>query len=46
MVALYSATTSIGIAIGIAVSASYDAEGVTAKAVQGTLNGVSGGMLL
>jgi zinc transporter 1/2/3 len=46
MVVLYSLTTSAGIAIGIAASATYDHDGVTSKAVQGTLNGVSGGMLL
>jgi len=46
MVSLYAVTTSFGIAIGIAVSATYDADSVTSKAVQGTLNGVSGGMLL
>jgi ABC-2 type transport system permease protein len=33
-------------AIGIAVSQGYDPDSVTAKAVQGALNGVSGGMLL
>jgi zinc transporter 1/2/3 len=46
MVAAYSLTTSVGIAIGIAVSQGYDPDSVTAKAVQGALNGVSGGMLL
>eukprot|EP00775_Hariotina_reticulata_P007796 gene7796-7993_t len=46
MLLLYSITTPIGIAVGIAVSASYDPESNTSKAVQGTLNGVSGGMLL
>ncbi|GBF90062.1 zinc-nutrition responsive transporter [Raphidocelis subcapitata] len=46
MVLAYAVTTSIGIAIGIGVSASYDPESVLSKAVQGTLNGVSGGMLL
>jgi hypothetical protein len=46
MVVLYSLTTSVGIAIGIALSASYDPDSVTSKAVQGTLNGISGGMLL
>lgn len=43
---LAPAHPSPGIAIGIAVSATYDPESVTSKAVQGTLNGVSGGMLL
>ena len=46
MVAAYALTTSVGIAIGIAVSATYDPHSVASKAVQGTLNGVSGGMLL
>jgi zinc transporter ZupT len=43
MLLLYSLTTPLGIAIGIAVSSSYDPESTTSKAVQGTLNGVSGG---
>jgi zinc transporter 1/2/3 len=43
MLLLYSLTTPLGIAIGIAVSSSYDPESITSKAVQGTLNGVSGG---
>jgi zinc transporter 1/2/3 len=46
MVILYSLTTPIGTAIGIGISTSYDPESVTAHAVQGTLNGVAGGMLL
>eukprot|EP00879_Flechtneria_rotunda_P002960 GHRR01003177.1.p1 GENE.GHRR01003177.1~~GHRR01003177.1.p1 ORF type:complete len:368 (+),score=84.80 GHRR01003177.1:176-1279(+) len=46
MLLMYSITTPIGIAIGIAISASYDSESVTSRAVQGTFNGVSGGMLL
>eukprot|EP00882_Tetradesmus_deserticola_P002513 GHRQ01002675.1.p1 GENE.GHRQ01002675.1~~GHRQ01002675.1.p1 ORF type:complete len:375 (+),score=159.09 GHRQ01002675.1:202-1326(+) len=46
MLVLYSITTPIGIAVGIAVSSSYDPSSVTSRAVQGTLNGVSGGMLL
>ncbi|KAI8467378.1 MAG: Zinc/iron permease [Monoraphidium minutum] len=46
MVCLYGFTTSIGIAIGIAVASTYDAGSVASRAVQGTLNGVSGGMLL
>lgn len=46
MLLLYSLTTPLGIAIGIAISSSYNEESVTSKAVQGTLNGVSGGMLL
>jgi zinc transporter 1/2/3 len=43
MLVTYSITTPIGIAIGIAVSSSYDPRSVTSRAVQGTLNGVSGG---
>lgn len=46
MVVAYSWTTSLGIAIGIAVSSTYDPDSIVSKAVQGTLNGVSGGMLL
>eukprot|EP00877_Chromochloris_zofingiensis_P010839 jgi/Chrzof1/6008/Cz17g00150.t1 len=46
MLVLYSITTPLGIAIGIAVSDTYDPESVVSKAVQGTLNGLSGGMLL
>jgi zinc transporter 1/2/3 len=46
MLLLYSMTTPLGIAIGIAVSASYDPGSTTSKAVQGTLNGVSGGRRL
>lgn len=46
MLLLYAITTPIGIAIGIAIASSYDADSVTSRAVQGTLNGVSGGMLL
>eukprot|EP00775_Hariotina_reticulata_P009847 gene9847-10006_t len=46
MLLLYSITTPIGIAVGIAVSSFYDPESITSKAVQGSMNGVSGGMLL
>jgi zinc transporter 1/2/3 len=46
MLLMYSITTPIGIGVGIAVSSSYDPESSTSKAVQGTLNGMSGGMLL
>ncbi|KAF8065477.1 hypothetical protein HT031_003078 [Scenedesmus sp. PABB004] len=46
MLVVYSLTTPLGIAIGIAISSSYDPDSVTSRAVQGTLNGVSGGMLL
>lgn len=46
MLLLYAITTPIGIAVGIAIASSYNPETVTSRAVQGTLNGVSGGMLL
>ncbi|GBF93320.1 zinc-nutrition responsive transporter, partial [Raphidocelis subcapitata] len=46
MVSFYSLATSLGIAIGIGISATYDPDSVVSKAVQGLLNGVSGGMLL
>jgi zinc transporter 1/2/3 len=46
MLFLYTITTPIGIAIGIAIASGYDPNSITSKAVQGTLNGVSGGMLI
>jgi zinc transporter ZupT len=46
MLLLYGMTTPLGIAIGIAVSSSYDPDSTISKAVQGTLNGVSGGLHL
>lgn len=46
MLFLYTITTPIGIAIGISIAASYDPESVTSRAVQGTFNGVSSGMLI
>jgi len=46
MALTYSLTTPIGIAIGIAVTGLYDPTSTVAMAVQGTLNGLSGGMLL
>lgn len=45
MLLLYSITTPLGIVIGISIAAGYDPESVTSRAVQGTFNGVSGGML-
>ncbi|KAG2425115.1 hypothetical protein HYH02_015059 [Chlamydomonas schloesseri] len=42
----YSLMAPAGIAVGIGISDSYDADSVTARAVQGTINGVSGGVLL
>ncbi|EFJ47700.1 hypothetical protein VOLCADRAFT_91723 [Volvox carteri f. nagariensis] len=46
MVATYSVTCPLGVAIGIAIAASYDPSSIHARAAQGCLNGVSGGMLL
>eukprot|EP00198_Chlamydomonas_reinhardtii_P010990 XP_001700327.1 zinc-nutrition responsive transporter [Chlamydomonas reinhardtii] len=46
MAAAYSVMAPAGIAVGIAVSDTYNGESVTARAVQGTINGVSGGVLL
>ncbi|PNW73817.1 hypothetical protein CHLRE_13g573950v5 [Chlamydomonas reinhardtii] len=46
MILIYSLTCPVGIAVGMAIASSYDAESEAARAVQGTLNGVSGGMLL
>jgi zinc transporter 1/2/3 len=43
---LYAATLPAGIAIGLGVASTYDAESLAAKATQGVANGVSGGMLL
>ncbi|KAG2434372.1 hypothetical protein HYH02_012387 [Chlamydomonas schloesseri] len=46
MIITYSLTCPVGIAVGMAIASSYDAESENARGVQGTLNGVSGGMLL
>eukprot|EP00877_Chromochloris_zofingiensis_P006292 jgi/Chrzof1/1916/Cz10g26060.t1 len=46
MLVLYSITAPLGIAVGIAITSSYDPGSEVSRAVQGTLNGVSGGMLL
>jgi zinc transporter 1/2/3 len=46
MLALYAVTTPVGIAIGIGIAYTYNPDSVTSRAVQGSLNGVSGGMLL
>ncbi len=43
---LYSLTCPVGIAVGIGISGSYDRQSVTARAVQGSVNGVSAGLLL
>jgi zinc transporter 1/2/3 len=46
MILTYSLMTPLGVAVGILISESYDGESRTAVAVQGSLNAVSGGMLL
>jgi zinc transporter 1/2/3 len=46
MLLMYCITTPVGIAVGIAISASYNPASVTSRAVQGVINGLSGGMLL
>eukprot|EP00798_Chlamydomonas_sp_ICE-L_P027974 gene27974-8859_t len=46
MVVAYSLTAPAGVAIGIVVANTYNAETNVAIAVQGTLNCISGGMLL
>ena len=46
MITTYALMTPLGVATGIAIANSYDPETETALAVQGTLNSVSGGLLL
>lgn len=46
MCCLYSLTTPIGVAIGIAISTTYDTDSTAALAVNGAFNGVSAGLLL
>ena len=46
MITTYALMTPLGVAIGIAITDSYDPESEMALAVQGTLNSVSGGLLL
>lgn len=46
MVLGYALTCPLGIAIGIGIAETYDSTSTLARAVQGSLNGVSGGMLL
>ncbi|KAG2434373.1 hypothetical protein HYH02_012388 [Chlamydomonas schloesseri] len=46
MAAFYSLTCPAGVGAGMALARLYDAESEVARGVQGTLNGVSGGMLL
>ena len=44
--ALYCLTCPVGIAVGIGIADGYDSHSTTARAVQGTLNAVSAGLLL
>jgi len=46
MIFTYAVTTPLGVAIGIAVSNSYDSSSLTANAVQGVFDCVAGGLLL
>jgi len=46
MCVLYTLTCPIGVAIGIGISDSYDAGSTTARAVEGSFNAISAGMLL
>ena len=45
MVFVYSITTSVGIAVGIAVAASYNPNSRTAVVTKGCLDSLSGGLL-
>ncbi len=46
MICTYALMTPLGVAIGIGVSDTYDPESKTALATQGTLDSISGGLLL
>ncbi|GAX83015.1 hypothetical protein CEUSTIGMA_g10442.t1 [Chlamydomonas eustigma] len=46
MILFYSLTTPVGTAVGIAIASSYDANSITALAVQGVLDCVAAGLLL
>ena len=46
MVLSYAVTTPIGVAIGIAISATYDGDSITTNAVQGVFDSVAAGLLL
>ena len=46
MAGFYSLTCPAGVAAGMALARLYDPESEVARGVQGTLDGVSGGMLL
>ncbi|KAG2500828.1 hypothetical protein HYH03_001590 [Edaphochlamys debaryana] len=45
-VLLYSVTCPAGVGVGIGIADTYDSGSTTARAVQGTINGVAGGLLL
>ncbi|GIL58679.1 hypothetical protein Vafri_13673 [Volvox africanus] len=46
MILTYSLTCPVGIAVGMAIAKTYDAESTKSRGIQGVFNGVSGGMLL
>ena len=46
MILTYAITTPVGVAVGIAISNTYDPSSITANAVQGVFDCVSGGLLL
>ncbi len=46
MAVTYAMTTPLGIAVGIAIASSYDPNSMSALAVQGVFNSISGGLLL
>ncbi|GLI59604.1 hypothetical protein VaNZ11_001534 [Volvox africanus] len=46
MILTYSLTCPLGIAVGMAIAETYDAESAKSRGIQGAFNGVSGGMLL
>ena len=46
MIFTYAVTTPLGVAVGIAISNSYDSSSLTANTVQGVFDSISGGLLL
>ncbi|GLC65813.1 hypothetical protein PLESTF_000346000 [Pleodorina starrii] len=46
MIATYSLTCPVGVAVGMAIANTYNAESTKSRGIQGAFNGVSGGMLL
>jgi zinc transporter 1/2/3 len=46
MILFYSLTTPVGTAVGIAIASSYNANSITALAVQGVFDCVAAGLLL